>query len=68
MRHDIRRLTSDLQTMADWKDDLAARLRIAELCFQTIGLSEGRREALIHESECFTRACRALAEESTTWN
>jgi hypothetical protein len=56
-------LISDLETIADWKEDLNTRLRRAELCFQTIGLSDERREELIHEANCFNRVCQFLAEE-----
>ena len=56
-------LISDLEIIADWKEDLTARLQRAELCFQTIGLSDECREELIHEANCFKRVCQFLAEE-----
>ena len=58
---------SDLETVAAWKEDLNTRLRRAELCFQTIGLSDERREELIHEANCFKRVCQFLAED-LQWN
>jgi hypothetical protein len=54
---------SDLEIIADWREDLTARLQRAELCFQTIGLSDERREALVHEVNCFKRVCQFLAED-----
>jgi hypothetical protein len=60
---DVRQLTHDQQTLCDWRDDLVSRLRRAELCFQTIGLSEERRAELIHEAEAFKRVCRAVGAE-----
>jgi hypothetical protein len=54
---------SDLEIIAGWKEDLTQRIRIAELCFQTIGLSDDRREDLIHEVNCFKRVCQFLAED-----
>jgi len=54
---------SDLEIIADWKEDLTARLQRAELCFQTIGLSDERREDLMHEVNCFKRVCQFLAED-----
>lgn len=58
---DVRQLTGNLEALAEWRDDLASRLRRAELCFQTIGLSEERREELERESEAFKRVCAWLA-------
>jgi hypothetical protein len=58
---------SDLEIIADWKEDLTGRLTRAELCFQTIGLSDERREELIHEANCFKRVCQFLAED-LQWN
>ena len=60
---DLERLTDDLEVLADWKADLDARIQQAQLCFQTIGLSEEKREKLIHEANCFTRICSAIARE-----
>ena len=64
--NDVRRLTRDLRTVAEWQEDYDSRLRRAELCFQTIGLSEERRAELVHEGETLKRIYRVLAEERLT--
>ena len=63
MSHDLQRVTDELQTVAEWREDFASRLRRAELCFQSIGLSEERRAELIHEGEALKRVCEFLSAE-----
>ena len=53
---------ADRETIEAWRRDLTRRLRIAELCFQTIGLSDQRRAALEHEVGAFKRVCERLAK------
>ena len=53
----------DLATIFAWRDDLTRRLRIAELCFQTIGLSDERRAELEHEANALKRVCAHLERE-----
>jgi hypothetical protein len=60
---DLKQLTDRLVVIADWRDDLHARIRTAQLCFETIGLSEERRAALVHEADCFNRVCSDMAKE-----
>ena len=52
----------ELETIAAWREDLTMRIEIAELCFQTIGLTEERRAALEHEVGAFKRVCERLAK------
>jgi hypothetical protein len=58
---DLDQLTSDLETVADWRDSLAARVRRAELCFySSVGLLEEARDKLVREGEAFMRACNSI--------
>ena len=60
---DLHKLVSELETLADWKEDLAARIRRADLCFQSsVGLSDERREELLHEGLVWTRAANAITK------
>jgi len=57
------KLADDLETIAVWKEDLAARIRRADLCFQSsVGLSDERREELLHEGRVWTRAANAITK------
>ena len=63
MKTTFDQLADDLETVAAWKEDLAARIRRAELCFQSsVGLSDGRREALLHEGKAWHRAANAITK------
>ena len=57
---DLRRLIRDLETIADWKDDLKAKLERAQLCFQVFGLEPEKQEALEAEVHKFKQVCAAL--------
>ena len=57
---DLRRLTRDLETIADWLDDLRSRIDRAHLCFQLFGLETEDQEALEAEVRKFKQACAAL--------
>jgi hypothetical protein len=62
-KSDLDRLVAELETLADWKEDLAARIARAELCFQTsVGLSDERREDLLHEGRAWHRAANAITK------
>jgi hypothetical protein len=44
----LNQLTDDLETLPAWREDLDARSRRAEICFQSsVGLSDERRDALL---------------------
>lgn len=53
-------LASDLEVLADWKADLAARIARAQICFETIGITDERRDDLAHETRAFLAVCRHL--------
>jgi hypothetical protein len=54
-------LTADLETLADWKDDLSDRISRLELCSQSsVGVHDGQRDRLIREGEAFKHACNSL--------
>jgi hypothetical protein len=57
----INRLLDDLETIAAWREDLDARIARAEICFHSsVGLSDERREALVHEGRVWDRAARHM--------
>ena len=57
---DLRRLTRDLGTIADWVDDLRSRINQAHLRFQVLGLEDEEQEALAAEVSKFKQVCAAL--------
>ena len=57
---DLRRLTRDLETIADWLDDLRSRIDRAHLRFQVFGLDPEEQEALEAEVLKFKQVCAAL--------
>lgn len=59
---DLDALTDELQIVADWRDDLFARMDRYELVGELIGLSENRLAEIEHEVNAFTRVCRLLAD------
>jgi hypothetical protein len=66
MSSTIDKLCDDLETLAAWKEDLAARVARAELCFQSsVGLSDERRGDLLHEGRSWHRAANALSKRIT---
>ena len=55
------RFLDDLETMAAWREDLDARKRRAEICqHSSVGLSDERLEALVHEGRAWNRAANHL--------
>jgi hypothetical protein len=59
----VDRLLSDLETLADWKEDLAARIRQAELCQKSsVGLSDERLDNLLHEGSAWKRAANGVVK------
>jgi hypothetical protein len=60
-RKRLERLTDDLEAIADWRDDLARRLRCAHLRFEFISLDPGEQEQLEAEVAAFRQVCRALS-------
>jgi hypothetical protein len=59
---EVNALTDKLATIADWKDDLQARMGRTQLIVEAIGLSAERHDELIAEARAFIRVCDALAE------
>jgi hypothetical protein len=57
---DLRRLTRDLETIANWNDDLRDKVDRARLCFELIGLDPEEQEALEAEIRRFKQAVAAL--------
>ena len=56
-------LTDDLEILAAWKEDLDARPRRAEICFQSsVGLSDERGAELLNEGRTWKRACNATTD------
>jgi hypothetical protein len=51
----------DLETIADWRDELSAKIRRAELRFEFIGLDPEEQEQLDAEVEVFKRVCSCLS-------
>lgn len=49
-----------LEAIADWRDDLAARIRQAQLRFELIGLDGEDINALVQEASAFKRCCRGV--------
>jgi hypothetical protein len=64
---DLRRLTRDLETIADWKADLASRLRRAELRFEFMGLDADEQEQLAAEVAAFSQVCHGLVGETSAF-
>jgi hypothetical protein len=58
---DLRRITRDLETIADWRDDLACRLRLAQLRLELVGLDTDEQDALKAEVAAFKQVCSGLA-------
>ena len=49
-----------LELVADWKDDLDARIARAQMRFELIGLEDIAQDRLKAEVEQFKRVCRVL--------
>jgi hypothetical protein len=57
----IHLLCDDIDAIVDWKADYEARARRAHLCnMSSVGLSDERREELIHEGRCLLRALNGV--------
>ncbi|MEX2166530.1 MAG: hypothetical protein WD852_05850 [Methyloceanibacter sp.] len=61
----LERLTDDLETIADWRNDLAGRLRRAHLRFELIGLDPHDQEQLEAEAQAFLQVCRTMSASFT---
>jgi hypothetical protein len=59
---DIEGRIGDLETIAEWRDDLDSRLRRAELRFELVGLDAEEQELLHAEVETFKLVCELLGE------
>lgn len=57
---DLRRLTRDLETIADWLDDLRSRIARAHLRFQVCAINDEEQEQLAAEVLKFKQVCAAL--------
>ena len=60
------RLLDDLETVASWREDLDARIRRAQLCLESsVGLSDERQDALLHEGSAWKRAANSIVKRIT---
>jgi hypothetical protein len=60
------KLVDDLETLADWRDDLNARIKRAQICQTTsVGLSDERLDALLHEGSAWRRAAHSIVKRVT---
>jgi hypothetical protein len=59
---DLERLVDDLEAVADWKEEIAAKIRRAQLRFDLVGLDQGEVEGLTAEVRNFNRLCLALGQ------
>lgn len=62
---DLKRLTRDLEAIADWRDDLQSRLQRAHLKFETVSCSFEEQDGLQDEAEEFKAVCTALIKRQT---
>ena len=60
-RQAFRHRVEALETIADWQDDLKARLDRAQLRFELIGFDIEEQRALYIEGQALKRVCRALS-------
>jgi len=60
-RDRLDRFTDALRIIANWRDDLLARLDRTLLRFELIGLQDGEFEQLVAEIEDFKRTCQTVA-------
>jgi hypothetical protein len=58
----LSRFTTELERIADWKADLAARLWRATIRAELVGLDLGERERLVDEVHAFRSVCESLAD------
>ena len=57
-KEDTPQLADDLETLADWKEDLVRRTRAADLCAMSrAGLADETLNKLLHEGKAWLRAC-----------
>ena len=60
-KEDFHQLSLDLETLADWKEDLARRTRAADLCAQSsVGLADETMNRLLGEGKAWLRACNGV--------
>ena len=60
---DFQQLTDDLEKLADWKEDLAFRLRRADVCFNSsVGILEEDIERLGREVEAWKGVANSLVK------
>jgi hypothetical protein len=59
---DLEALVDDLEAVADWKEEIAAKIRRAQLRFDLVGLDQGEVEGLTAEVRNFNRLCLALGQ------
>jgi hypothetical protein len=54
--------TDRLGRVADWKDEVEARISRAAARFETVGLDPAELDAIIDEVRSFVAACGAIAD------
>jgi len=57
----LQRIMHDLETAADWRDDLRSKVRRASLRFEFCGLDPDEQEKLVAEMVTFKHVCRCLS-------
>src|SRR5262249_34339491 len=60
----LERLTDDLAAIADWKDQLQRKIRLAQLKFELVDCF-AERDALAAEVKAFKEVCARLSETMT---
>jgi hypothetical protein len=58
---DFEQRIADLETIADWRDEMQSNIRRAMLRFEFVGLDVEEQLELQAEVETFKRTCRCLA-------
>jgi len=58
----LNRLLDDLAVIADWKTEIAAKIKRAQLRFDLIGLDPDEQDELADEVQDFNRLCLALGQ------
>jgi hypothetical protein len=57
----LQSIIEDLETIADWRDDLGSKVRRASLRFEFCGLDADEQGQLAAEVKTFNDVCRCLS-------
>jgi hypothetical protein len=61
----LTRHTSDLAVIADWRDELHAKIRRAQMRLELVGLDHEEQDLLADEVQAFKQLCSALMATKT---